>query len=364
MGRKKQWPPRPHAHKASGQDRVRVNGQEIYLGPTGSQEAKQAYADLLVRLASQEPPAPAPATPRKPKSAELTLGELVQLWDTYAVSRYQPAGREVQQYRTVYPVLLHAHAALPVSKLTVNVLDAIRDRMLALGWCRNVVNRRVIRVRTMIRWSEQKAHVPAGTWAALSALSPLPPNDARVRDTEPRRPCTWPELARVCRQCPMTVRDMLLTCWFTGARPGEVRQMRAGDIERGKPGDVWTFRPGQHKNLWRGHHRSIAIGPKAQKVLGRHLEGKKPKEYVFESSPGKCYRDDSFPRAVARACERAGVEGVTPYTGRHSCKQRVTRAMGLDAARAALGHASVETTAGYAQGVDQRTAEDVARRIG
>jgi hypothetical protein len=34
-------------HRASGQARVRINGKDHYLGPYGSKESKEVYADLI-----------------------------------------------------------------------------------------------------------------------------------------------------------------------------------------------------------------------------------------------------------------------------------------------------------------------------
>ena len=44
-----------------------------------------------------------------------------------------------------------------------------------------------------------------------------------------------------------------------------------------------------------------------------------------------------YDNMVWRACRKAGVR-LQPYGGRHATKDRVTRAAGLDAARAVLGH--------------------------
>jgi len=59
----------------------------------------------------------------------------------------------------------------------------------------------------------------------------------------------------------------------------------------------------------------------------------------------------------------AGVEPWTPHLLRHSFATRVRRQFGLDAARAALGHAGAQVTLDYAE-LDWRTAEQVARRLG
>lgn len=356
---KRVWPPRICLHRPSGREYIRVDRKIIYLGKVGTPEVQKNYAELIVKLAEQQPV----EQPARSRRDGLTVAELVEKWDAHASDRYSNEGREAAQYRYALDPLLHVHGKTAVRRFGAVQLEEVRDEMLKRGWNRKVVNRRVIRLRTVWRWAERKGHAPAGSWAALRVLEPIQKGDRRAPEPVSRKPCEWKELARVCRHCAKVPRDMLLICWYTGARPGEVRRMRVREIEQSAAG--WVFRPEQHKGTWRGQDRLVAIGPRAQKVLTRHLAGKKPGAYVFASGPaGKPYRDDSFARAVARACERAGMGGICPYVGRHSAKQRITRALGIDAARAALGQASLTTTDLYAAGQDEKLAREAARKMG
>lgn len=359
MPRKKEWPPRPHAHGASGQDRVSVNGKHIYLGKTGSPEAALAYADLLKRLVEQKPPEP---PPRKPRGTVLTIAELVEKWQAHADAKYSLEGREASQFVWACEPLLAKHATLPVADFDANRLEEVRDEMIRLDWSHKVIGRRITRVRTMWRWACRKGLAPKGSWEALRELEPLAPNDRRVKRLPPRQGCAWHDLARVCRFTNRTVRAMLLFEWFTGARPGEVRHLLVGEIDRSE--GVWIANLVKHKNAWRGQTRAIAIGPRAQRVIRDFIDGKKAGQHVFESTPGRGYADESYCRAVARASERAGVVGVTPYSARHSYKTRVKRADGLDTARAGLGQASLSTTDLYDSGQDLELAKKAARNHG
>lgn len=57
MARPKNRIPSYLPHPASGQARVRVNGRDIYLGPFGSPESKQAYARFIAEhFGNGEPP--------------------------------------------------------------------------------------------------------------------------------------------------------------------------------------------------------------------------------------------------------------------------------------------------------------------
>jgi integrase len=85
---------------------------------------------------------------------------------------------------------------------------------------------------------------------------------------------------------------------------------------------------------------------------------KKPKK-----KPGQRYSVESFNRAVARACEAAGVESWHPHQLRHAHATEVRRRYGLEAAQVALGHSQADVTQIYAER-DLSLAERVAREIG
>jgi hypothetical protein len=56
--------------------------------------------------------------------------------------------------------------------------------------------------------------------------------------------------------------------------------------------------------------------------------------------------------------------GVCTYRARHAAKDRVTRELGLDAARSFLGQKSIATTDGYGEAIDLKTAVEAAKRLG
>lgn len=356
MGRRVNWPPKPHVHAASGQERVTHKGRHHYLGKAGSIEAKRAYLRLLDEL---EPPGENQPPPPPTAARQLTIAELAERFDAEAQARYDPAGREARQFRSTYPPLLAAHGSTPACGFGVSELEQVRDAMIALDWQRETINRRVSRVRTMFRWAERKGLVPPGAWAALRVLEAIPPNDRRVRTGTPRQPVAWADLARACRRMSRTARDIILCLYFTGARPGELSNLLVSELDTS--GEVWVARPARHKNAWRGHRREIVIGPKARKVIEKRLPGLKPGDYVFTHSFGTCY--SNLNKEVLRACELAGVK-FTAYQCRHAAKANATREFSLEHARAALGQKSILMTDHYAGGVDRRLADDVARRIG
>jgi integrase len=170
---------------------------------------------------------------------------------------------------------------------------------------------------------------------------------------------------------------------WTGMRPGEVVAMRGRALDR--TGAVWTYRPESHKNEHHGIDRVIAIGPKAQAVLRPWLK-LDPDAFLFSPRDAEAERNaerrasrrskrwrshgadarrkrrgqkrrvlkdaydvSTYRRAVARACEAAGIEAWHPNRLRHTAATRIRRELGIEAAQAVLGHRLIETTQVYAE---------------
>jgi integrase len=79
--------------------------------------------------------------------------------------------------------------------------------------------------------------------------------------------------------------------------------------------------------------------------------------------PGLRYDTDGYRRAIARACEAAGVPGWHPHQLRHDAATRLRREFGLDTARAVLGHSSTAVTEVYAE-LDMAKAAAAMERVG
>jgi integrase len=136
---------------------------------------------------------------------------------------------------------------------------------------------------------------------------------------------------------PPVVADMVRIQRLTGARPGEICQMRPCDIEKGA--DVWKYRPEDHTTKHLDHDRVIFIGSKARRLLRPYLS-RDPESYCFSPTEseqrrreeghqrrkaplqrgnrpgsnrkpartrpaGGRYTNDSYRRAIHRACELA-----------------------------------------------------------
>lgn len=346
MGRKTNWPPAPKVH-SSGQWRVCYKGEIYYLGPAGSEAARRAYAELLKRLSP-------------PESARgLTVAGCARLWLAHAEARYAGSHEAYEHGLAMAPVT-ELFGALPAASFGCPQLEEARDAMVAAGLCRNVVNRRVVRVRTAWRWLERRGHAPPGSWSALRALEPLTAADRHVRSTPPVGPAPWAAVEAALPKLARPARPLLLLLWHTGARPSELFSLEAKHIDRA--GDVWLYRPQKHKCAWRGHQRLVAFGPEAQAVLAPAVEAR-PSGLLFPNSRGGPYAARTFALEVRRAAARARVR-LNPYQLRHAFASRAADAAGLEGARAALGHRTASMTLHYSKGGDEERAKDAARKAG
>lgn len=387
MPRPKPATPKLYQHK-SGQARVRIAGKDVYLGVYGSAEAARAYADLLDVLARGQQPDKKRRTGQRADRSDLsavTVAVVVARWFAEESPRYPANGRETKQFEFTVPPLLRLYSTLPANEFDCDKLERVQLAMASgswlnekerarckargkpLGWSRGVVNRRVVRIRTIFRWAERKRLVPPGTFAHLCTLPGLAPTDARVRHTTQSKSATMQEVNAICKYLSPVGRAMLLTQWWTGMRSGEVRLMRENEVDR--TGEVWVYTPATHKMQRKGQSRAILIGGRAQAALRWWLLAAEPGAYVFPPSKtyaGKqgCYSDTAYARLIARAAEVAGVAGFHPYRCRHAAKNRITSSMGLDAARTILGQRSLGTTNQYGDALDLRTAMEVARKLG
>src|ERR1019366_7902103 len=169
--------------------------------------------------------------------------------------------------------------------------------------------------------------------------------------------------------------------------------MRAIDIDMSGP--VWLFRPERHKNLHRGHHRVVAIGPRGQAIIRRHLKPKmdaplfspaaqeamiaakkrtqrktkvQPSQQCRKKAnpkkkPGEQFDKDAINHAIRAACNKAGIPRWHTHQLRHTAALEISRQHGLEAARAVLGHRTVQMSAHYS-GLGQATAAEVMSKIG
>jgi integrase len=277
------------------------------------------------------------------------------------------------------------------------------------GHSRQYINKLMPVITRTFKWAASEEIISGSIYQALRTVEGLKRGRTSAHDTEPVLPVATDIVEATLPHLPVVVADMVRVQRATGARPGEVCQLRPCDLDRSA--DVWEYRPPDHKTAYRGRERIIYVGPTAQQVLlpyllrdaqsncfqptesekKRHEEMRAQRKTKVQPSqqnrrkprpkrvPKTAYNKDSYNKAITRAIRKAnrqrtkkaaetGVDPVLlphwhPNQLRHSKATEIRRQFGLEAAQVVLGHAKADVTQVYAER-DHALAADVMRQIG
>lgn len=395
-------PPSYRRHKASGQAVVTIDRRDHYLGVHGSPESKRAYDRLIAEwLANGR---------RTPARDDFRVSSLICRYIEYIRGRYN--SNEPELIEAALKPLFELYGDTPAAEFGPLALEVVRDKILAGGYVRTQVNRRVRAIVRAFKWGVSRQFIPPSVWEALRSLESLRKGEPGTREGKPVKPVADADVDVVLPYLSRQVQTMIELQRLTGMRPGEVAAMRSGDVDA--TGSVWTFTPEHHKTWHHGKRRTIYIGPRAQSVLKpwlrsdgfaylfspRHAEverlammaearaGRVQPSQVDRASAwrlaslGSHYTAETYRLAIRRAvnaendrrkkeAKAAGldVEKValvpvwTPNQLRHSAATKIRREMGIDVAQVILGHSSPAITEVYAQ-VDEAKAVAAMERLG
>lgn len=313
----------------------------------------------------------------------------------YYVKSGKPTG-EIHALRDALRPLRELYGSTAAAEFGPLRLKALREAMVAKGWCRSLVNARVRRVKLAFKWGVANELVPPAVHHGLAAVAGLRRGRTEARESAPVLPVPDGDLNAALPHLCRHVAAMVKLQAFSGMRPGEVVAVRPCDVNR--DGDVWEYRPATHKTEHHGRERVVFLGPRSQRVLAPFLDNRPAEAYCFSPadavaerqaarhagrrvppscgnrpgsnrvrssrrSPGDRYTALSYGRAIARACDKAGVPAWSPNRLRHTAATAIRKAFGLEAAQVALGHAAADTTQIYAER-DFAKARAVAAEIG
>jgi len=310
-----------------------------------------------------------------------TIAQLVARYLEHCQTYYRPPSREAENVGYAVGPLVEMFPALPVEEFRPLRLEAVREAMVAKGWSRGVVNRRVEMIKRMFKWAVSKQLVPIVQYQELSTVEGLHRGRSAAKETKPIRPVKEDHVLLVLPYTTEVVATMVQIQLLTGMRSSEVCMMRPCDIDKSEP-PVWFYRPQTHKTAYRGYSRLIPLGPKAQRLLTPYLLRDKtdycfaPKESQEQRGSNgshsravcKRYDKNSYRRAVQYAVKAANKDSVevpmfTPHQLRHTAGTRTRKQFGADSAQSLLGHRHLRMTEHYAE-IDKARAADVARKSG
>jgi integrase len=270
------------------------------------------------------------------------VGQLIAEFNEQVVTpRFGNEG-EGRSYRTVMRAVAQLHVDTPACDFTPRDLKAVRQVLVDAGYTRRRINQHVGRIRRMFKWGVAEGLVPESVWRALAALEGLRSGEAK-REAKKIAPVDEDRVAAIEPFLTPPVWAMIQLQLWTGARPGEICQMRTCDIradDPGLPAEVrglcWAYRPQSHKTQHHGKSRLILLGPQARAVVEPWLRPAEPEAFLFSPAearewhlaqrrasakthrknryqrkkdprvrPAKEYNIRAYRHAIVRACERA-----------------------------------------------------------
>jgi integrase len=346
-------------------------------------------------------------------TASLSVNELILRYWSFAQSYYSKDGKPTKELgclRDAIRPLRQLYGRTLAADFGPKSLKALRQHLIEQDLCRNVVNRRISRIKRLFKWAASEELVPGTLYHSLQAVSGLRFGRSAARETEPVQPVPDEWVEAVLPYLPPTLVTMVKLQRLTGMRPAEVTLMRGGDIDRSC--ETWIYEPRDHKTRWCGHHRLIPLGPRAQELLAPFLR-RPSKAFLFSPQEAEAWRrehraaspkssrktpvypselrarerakltrrnrpprrqrherydTDSYRRALTYAIKKARKAGAEigswhPNQLRHSRATEIRRSFGIEAAQVVLGHSRADVTEVYAAR-DVELAKRIAQQTG
>ncbi|MCE9604772.1 MAG: tyrosine-type recombinase/integrase [Planctomycetia bacterium] len=415
MSRRKNDVPTYGLHKPSGQARIVVDGQSIYLGKHGSPESLQAYSRWVTKLAA------APAAGRASKAKllaepadDLTINELIVRYLHFADGYYRIDGKRTSEYKSMVEAagpLRRLYGLSPAREFGPKALKQVQEAYVQHGLCRKSVNKHVFRVRRIFRWAVAEELVHESLAHGLAAVESLRRGKTAAPETLPTATVDLADVEAVIPFVSDEIAAMIRLQYHAAMRPAEVTIMRLCDIDRSDP-ELWLYRPTSHKTAYRDGDREIYLGEECRKVLGPFMdrpadaflfspaiaerrrnekrnEDRDPnrKTKIFDCElrhrvrrreaaarrqsmrPKRDHYDaDSYRRAVAYGIRQARKHGIevqewSPRRLRHTMATKVREKWGVEGAQIYLGHSKCSVTQVYAQR-DRKLGREVALDVG
>lgn len=354
-------PPAYRLHKGSGQARVRLNGEEIYLGKFGTPESQAKYAQLIAEYNSSSI-----VDGSKPVTLadNLTIAELVLGFLTFAKTYYCKNGKVTDEYDCIKSAVKPLIALYGTEQIhQVNgqggfgplKLKAVRQSMIdGKTMCRGYINKSIGRIRRCFRWGVSEELVQPEVLLRLESLGPLLAGRCDAVDHPTRRPVPEEHIAQVRLEVKEVTRDILDLILLSGARPGELTMLKNEMIDRS--GEIWLAKLADHKTVHHGKERVLVFGPRAQLILRKYVSDR-PHAKLFGIARA------TVGNHVTAACDKLKLPRWSPHWLRHNAGSRLREEFGLDVAQVMLGHSKASMTELYAH-LNLKKAVAVARDAG
>ncbi len=405
-------------HKRSGKAVVTIDGRDIYLGAWGATrevapESWQKYDRLIAEwlLRGRQ----SIGDDKQSVTVEQIIAGYLDHVQQETGGAPESGGKQVMAFRW----LRQLYGDTRASDFSPMALKAMRVKMAQTKvarfgkhagntLCRRYINHMVGYIKRVFAWATEVELIPPSVHYALHAVKPLRRGQAGAHDNDAVKPIDQKHVDAVLEVAHPTLAAMIKVQLYTGARCGEVFQMRGCDIDMSNP-RVWRYRPQNHKTQHHGKERIIFVGPLAQEAIRPFLKTD-VRAYIFTPAEGgmiriQCrrlsdgklhiyrqplagpmlrkhrakYGRDSYACAIKKAIARADriahernpdvaadvpiVQRWHSHQLRHSAATFLRKEFGLEVAQAVLGHSSATMTEIYAE-MDYTAAENAMAKVG
>jgi hypothetical protein len=124
--------------------------RDILLGPWDTRASRDEYNRVLGVLNAN---GGYYVEPQASPAGDITVNEVILAFWRHAEERYGAGNKELEQFRYSLRPLKELYGTHPADRFGPKCLKAVRQRMVDLGWCCGVINRRITRIKTMFGWA-------------------------------------------------------------------------------------------------------------------------------------------------------------------------------------------------------------------
>lgn len=322
--------------------------RDYWLGKYGSAESRERYHRVIAEWETRGRRLPSTRFDAPSHDGDgVKLVVLAREFYRWARESYDRG--ELRSFLVVINLMRKYCGRLPAAQFGPKKLRMLREEMIRgdatsdpprKPWSRRYINQQVQRVRRIFKWAVAHELVPASVHQSLCALEPLKRGRTQAREHAKVGPVRDDVLNATLPHLNRPVRALVELQLYSGARAGELLELRACDIEMDAETSVWTYRPGRHKNTHRERERVIYFGPRAQEALRPFLTDRPTAAYLFspaeaeaarleaihaarktplscgnrpgtnrlpdpKKKPGDHYTTPSYYRSIQAACDRA-----------------------------------------------------------
>ncbi|MCA9027436.1 MAG: hypothetical protein KDA86_19665 [Planctomycetaceae bacterium] len=156
--------PKYGRHKSTGQARVLIDGQHVYLGPYDSPESKRRYKEVIDHWRQRQQGA---------LFSALTIAQLGLLYLEFATTYYQKDGTPTSQLPTIQSALkplMRLFRSVEVANFGPVKLRRYRDALVEAELSRETCNSYVGKVVRMIRWAVSQELCASHVLTALESV--------------------------------------------------------------------------------------------------------------------------------------------------------------------------------------------------